>query len=90
MTMNTDNIKEIGAQIYDMLPRIELMQQVCNALMLVKNSGVDKTLAYHQTAEALSAIFEQSGQLYRELDTITFELLECDNDDLEVEDETRD
>lgn len=31
MTMNTDNIKEIGAQIYDMLPRIELMQQVCNA-----------------------------------------------------------
>ncbi|WP_438831476.1 hypothetical protein [Streptococcus pluranimalium] len=80
MALSTRNIKQQGNQIAELLPRIEIIQQLGNALLLADNAGADNTILYHQMKQAFSVIFEITGQLYQDLDLIACKLINCDDD----------
>lgn len=85
MALSTRNIKQQGNQIADLLPRIEIIQQLGNALLLADNAGADSTILHHQTKQAFSVIFEMTEQLYKDLDLIACKSINCDDDkELEV------
>ncbi|HHJ7995822.1 TPA: hypothetical protein ACQNG4_001387 [Streptococcus pyogenes] len=85
MALSTRNIKQQGNQIAELLPRIEIIQQLGNALLLADNAGVDSVVLHHQMKQAFSVIFEMTEQLYQELDLIACKLINCDDDkELEV------
>lgn len=44
MALSTRNIKQQGNQIAELLPRIEIIQQLGNALLLADNTGADSTI----------------------------------------------
>lgn len=80
MVLSTRNIKSLGSQINDILPRIELMQLVSDALILAENSEANSQLLKQSMSDTLCSISEQSRQLQRELDLIACKLLSCDDD----------
>lgn len=80
MALSTRNIKQQGNQIADLLPRIEIIQQLGNALLLADNAETDSTILQHQMKQAFSVIFEMTEQLYRDLDLIAYKLINCDDD----------
>lgn len=80
MVLSTRNIKSLGSQINDILPRIELMQLVSDALILAENSEANSQLLKQNMSDTLFSISEQSKQLQRELDLIACKLLNCDDD----------
>lgn len=67
MALSTQNIKQQGNEIGKMLPHIEIIQQLSNALLLADNSGANKNLVHHKMNQALSVIFEMTEQLYKDL-----------------------
>lgn len=80
MGLSTRNIKSLGSQINDILPRIELMQLVSDTLILAENSEANSQLLKQSMSDTLFTISEQSKQLQRELDLIACKLLNCDDD----------
>ncbi|MGT2742283.1 hypothetical protein [Streptococcus plurextorum] len=80
MGLSTRNIKQQGNQIAELLPRIEIIQQLSNALLLADNAGADSTVLHYQTKQAFSVIFEMTEQLYIDLDLIAYKLINCDDD----------
>ncbi|WP_228380701.1 hypothetical protein [Streptococcus suis] len=85
MPLSTRNIKQQGNQIAELLPRIEIIQQLGNTLLLADNAGADSAVLHHQTKQAFSVIFEMTEQLYKDLDLIACKLINCDDDkELEV------
>ncbi|MGC4386600.1 hypothetical protein ABXW34_12120, partial [Streptococcus suis] len=85
MALSTRNIKQQGNQIAELLPRIEIIQQLGNALLLADNAGADRTILHNQMKQAFSVIFEMTEQLYQELDLIACKLINCDDDnELEI------
>ena len=80
MALSTRNIKQQGNQIAELLPRIEIIQQLGNALLLADNAGADSTILHHQIKQAFSVIFELTEQLYKDLDLIAHKLINCDDD----------
>lgn len=80
MALSTRNIKQQGSEIGKMLPSIEMIQQLSNALLLADNSGADRSFVHHKMKQALSVIFEMTEQLYQDLDLIACKLINCDND----------
>ena len=85
MALSTRNIKQQGNQIAELLPRIEIIQQLGNALLLADNAGADSAILRHQMQQAFSVIFEMTEQLYRDIDLIACKLINCDDDnELEV------
>lgn len=79
MTLNIKEIQEQGGRLGDVLPRIELVRQLSNLLIIAKNNGADTFILSKQTAEGLAVIRDQMEQLYRELDGIAVYLLNCEN-----------
>ena len=79
MTLNIKEIQEQGSRLGDVLPRIELVRQLSNSLIMAKNNGVDTDILSGQMAEGLGVIRDQMEQLYRELDGIAVYLLNCEN-----------
>ena len=79
MTLNIKEIQEQGGRLGDVLPRIELVRQLSNSLIIAKNNGADTFILSKQTAEGLAVIRDQMEQLYRELDGIAVYLLNCEN-----------
>lgn len=79
MTVNTKEIQEQGGRLGDVLPRIELVRQLSNSLIMAKNNGADTAILSGQMAEGLAVIRDQMEQLYRELDGIAVYLLNCEN-----------
>ena len=79
MTVNIKEIQEQGGRLGDVLPRIELVRQLSNSLIMAKNNGADTAILSEQTAEGLAVIRDQMEQLYRELDGIAVYLLNCEN-----------
>ncbi|MFI3087896.1 hypothetical protein [Streptococcus sp. 2022WUSS037] len=85
MALSTRNIKQQGNQIAELLPRIEIIQQLGNALLLADNAGADSTILHNQMKQAFSVIFEMTERLYQELDLIACKLINCDDDkELEI------
>ncbi|HEL0719393.1 hypothetical protein KP778_05535 [Streptococcus equi subsp. zooepidemicus] len=80
MALSTRNIKQQGNQIAELLPRIEIIQQLSNALLLADNTGADSAVLHHQMKQAFSVIFEMTEQVYQELDLIACKLINCDDD----------
>lgn len=80
MELSTKNIKSLGSQISDILPRIELMQLASDTLILADNSEAKIVLLKSHMVDTLCAISEQTRQLQRELDLIACKLLNCDDD----------
>ena len=80
MVLSTRNIKSLGSQINDILPRIELMQLASDALILAENSEANSQFLKQHMSDTLCSISEQSKQLQRELDLIACKLLNCDDD----------
>ena len=79
MTVNIKEIQEQGGRLGDVLPRIELVRQLSNSLIIAKINGADTAILSEQTAEGLAVIRDQMEQLYRELDGIAVYLLNCEN-----------
>ena len=79
MALNIKEIQEQGGRLGDVLPRIELVRQLSNSLIIVKNNGVDTDILSVQMTEGLGVIRDQMEQLYRELDGIAVYLLNCEN-----------
>ena len=79
MTLNIKEIQEQGSRLGDVLPRIELVRQLSNSLIIAKNNGADTAILSEQIAEGLTVIRDQMEQLYRELDGIAVYLLNCEN-----------
>ena len=79
MTLNIKEIQEQGGRLGDMLPRIELVRQLSNSLIMAKNNGADTAILSGQMKEGLAVIRDQMEQLYRELDGIAVYLLNCEN-----------
>lgn len=79
MTVNTKEIQELGTRLVDVLPRIELVRQLSNSLIIAKNNGVDTDILSGQMTDGLDVIRDQMEQLYRELDGIAVYLLNCEN-----------
>ena len=79
MALNIKEIQEQGGRLGDVLPRIELVRQLSNSLIVAKNNGSDSAILSGQMAEGLAAIRDQMEQLYRELDGIAVYLLNCEN-----------
>ena len=79
MALNIKEIQEHGGRLGDVLPRIELVRQLSNSLIVAKNNGSDSAILSGQMAEGLAAIRDQMEQLYRELDGIAVYLLNCEN-----------
>lgn len=79
MTLNIKEIQEQGSRLGDVLPRIELVRQLSNSLIMAKNNGLDSAILSGQMAEGLAVIRDQMEQLYRELDGIAVYLLNCEN-----------
>lgn len=48
MVLSKQNIKQQGNQIAELLPRIEIIQQLGNALLLADNAEADSTILQHQ------------------------------------------
>ncbi|WP_270654205.1 hypothetical protein [Streptococcus gordonii] len=85
MALSIRNIKQQGNKIAKLLPHIEIIQQLSNALLLADNSGADNTVLHHQMKQAFSVILEMTEQAYQELDLIACKLINCDDDkELEV------
>ncbi|WP_438838238.1 hypothetical protein [Streptococcus pluranimalium] len=80
MALSTRNIQALGGQISELSPRIEIIQQLINALLLADYAGADEGILRYQTKEALNIIFEITGQLYQDLDLIACKLINCDDD----------
>lgn len=79
MTLNIKEIQEQGGRLGDMLPRIELVRQLSNSLIMAKNNRVETAILSGQMVEGLAVIRDQMEQLYRELDGIAVYLLNCEN-----------
>ena len=79
MTLNIKEIQEQGGRLGDVLPRIELVRQLSNSLIMAKNNGVDTDLLSGQMTVGLGVIRDQMEQFYRELDGIAVYLLNCEN-----------
>ena len=79
MTVNVKEIQGQGGRLGDVLPRIELVRQLSNSLIIAKINGADTAILSEQTAEGLAVIRDQMEQLYRELDGIAVYLLNCEN-----------
>ena len=79
MTLNIKEIQEQGGRLGDVLPRIELVRQLSNSLIMAKNNGADTAILSGQMKEGLAVIRDQMEQLYRELDGIAVYLLNCEN-----------
>ena len=79
MALNIKEIQEQGGRLGDVLPRIELVRQLSNWLIMAKNNGVDTDILSGQMTEGLGVIRDQMEQLYRELDGIAVYLLNCEN-----------
>lgn len=85
MVLSKKDIKQQGNQIAELLPRIEIIQQLGNALLLADNAGADSTILHNQMKQAFSVIFEMTERLYQELDLVACKLINCDDDkELEV------
>ncbi|HEL1566410.1 TPA: hypothetical protein TXI81_001969 [Streptococcus suis] len=80
MALSTRNIQALGGQISKLSPRVEIIQQLINALLLADYAGADEGILRYQTKEALNIIFEITGQLYQDLDLIACKLINCDDD----------
>ncbi|MCK1257331.1 hypothetical protein MX099_05470 [Streptococcus uberis] len=80
MALSTRDIKSLGSQISDILPRIELMQLASDTLILANDSKTNAALLKNHTTDILRAISEQTQQLQRELDLVACKLLNCDDD----------
>ncbi len=79
MTLNIKEVQEQGGRLGDVLPRIELVRQLSNSLIMAKNNGVDTDILSGQITEGLGVIRDPLEQLYRELDGIAVYLLNCEN-----------
>ena len=79
MTVNVKEIQGQGGRLGDVLPRIELVRQLSNLLIMAKINGVDSDILSGQTTEGLVVIRDQMEQLYRELDGIAAYPLNCEN-----------
>ena len=79
MALNIKEIQEQGGRLGDVLPRIELVRQLSNSLIMAKNNRVDTDILSGQMTEGLGVIRDQMEQLYRELDGIAVYLLNCEN-----------
>lgn len=80
MALSTRNIQALGGQISELSPRVEIIRQLINALLLADYAGADEGILRYQTKEALNIIFEITGQLYQDLDLIACKLINCDDD----------
>ncbi|HEL1740090.1 hypothetical protein ACJBW9_08110 [Streptococcus suis] len=80
MALSKRNIEALGHQVSNLLPSLDMIKQLSNALLLAKNGDVDNGLLQHRMAEGISAISNTTEQLYRELDLLAFKLINCDND----------
>lgn len=80
MALSTRNIQALGEQISKLSPRVEIIQQLSDALILADYAGADEGILRYQTKQALSIIFEMTGQLYQDLDLIACKLINCDDD----------
>jgi len=83
MTLNIKEIQEQGGRLGDVLPRIELVRQLSNSLIMAKNNGADTAILSGQMKEGLAVIRDQMEQLYRELDGIAVYLLNCNCENFE-------
>ncbi|MEY8463298.1 hypothetical protein [Streptococcus merionis] len=80
MALSRQDIKQQGVEISRLLSRIEIIQQLGNALLLADNSRADKALVHHQMTRAFSVIFEMTEQLYQDLDLIACKSINYDDD----------
>lgn len=81
IVLTAEQLKNEGGKLNDLLPRIELMQQLCNACLLADRGNIGIELSHHQMKEALNVIFDYSQQLYHDVDKAAFKLLACDDKD---------
>ena len=63
MTVNIKEIQEQGGRLGDVLPRIELVRQLSNSLIIAKINGEDTAILSEQTTEGLAVIRDQMEQL---------------------------
>ena len=49
MTLNIKEIQEQGGRLGDVLPRIELVRQLSNSLIMAKNNGADTAISVSYT-----------------------------------------
>ena len=79
MTLNIKEIQEQGGRLGDVLPRIELVRQLSNSLIIAKNNGADTFILSKQTAEAWPLFVTRWNNSIESWTGLQFYLLNCEN-----------
>ena len=61
------------------MTRVDTLKGYANSLMLAMNSEPDRTILLSCLNNFLSQVYDQMDVMYRELDAVAYQLLECDN-----------
>ncbi|MBM7635582.1 hypothetical protein [Streptococcus saliviloxodontae] len=79
IVLTVNDLKKKGEQLAKSLVQIEAMKNQANLLMLAYHSEVDPVLLIKPLMKFCSQLYDQAEILEDDLNSIAFDLLECDN-----------
>ena len=79
IALTTDQTKQLGHKLTAEMVRVDSLKLHANAIMVAIENGVSKAVLTDTVDKFISLVYDQAEVLYKELDEVAFQLLECDN-----------
>ena len=79
VALTPNQVKNLGHKLTAEMVRVKSLEQHANAIMIMIESGVNKSILTDTVDKFISLVYDQAEILYKELDEVAFQLLECDN-----------
>lgn len=77
--LTADQLKANGHHLTDIMEDLDTLRDYAKTMTLARLSGVDTTVLISHYGDFISHALRQFDTLFKELDGIAFQLLECDN-----------
>lgn len=78
ITVNSQDIKDLGIKVSDTLPALETMRLLCDSRTFSSDNIQDVLVEAYTMNMILQAVKDQTEVLYKQLDEVAFELLNCE------------